>query len=155
MLSNGNASHFTFSPAPSGFGFWLPRRYRAVLIVLTTWDERKVLLSNTKRCHDCKWVTYYIHGEENSLTNMYKEDLTSSPREIATRNRNGWEVIYIGYGCTPVKLCTCTNVVHDPKNTIPNTWNNKSRVERIRGRLKNYLLGRSWSRAMEMHIQKR
>ena len=45
------------------------------------------------------------------LTIMYKDDLTYSPRDIATRN--GWEVI----SDMDVLVQLCTDVVHDPKNT--------------------------------------
>jgi aspartyl-tRNA(Asn)/glutamyl-tRNA(Gln) amidotransferase subunit B len=45
------------------------------------------------------------------LSIMYKEDLSSSPRDIATRN--GWEVI----SDMDVLTQLCTDVVHDPKNT--------------------------------------
>ena len=45
------------------------------------------------------------------LTIMYKDDLSSSPRDIATRN--GWEVI----SDMDVLVQLCTDVVHDPRNT--------------------------------------
>eukprot|EP00984_Skeletonema_dohrnii_P028599 scaffold18653_cov142-Skeletonema_dohrnii-CCMP3373.AAC.1 len=45
------------------------------------------------------------------LTIMYKDDLTSSPGDIATSN--GWEVI----SDMDVLVQLCTDVVHDPKNT--------------------------------------
>ena len=44
------------------------------------------------------------------LTIMYKEELSSSPSDIATRN--GWEVI----SDMDVLTQLCTDVVHDPKN---------------------------------------